>query len=178
MRKAARYIFALATFSMLLWQASAAVSIMQRNEPVTTVRSIDHNEAVQASIDLLVDQSTAWSQLALLLLAALAALWIAKPEEVRLTTSMDYLPEIVMWVGGVTLLLGSLYAHTEYVDSIAKALKAGGVTAADTLRIPDVFAEVFDSIRELQLQTLLLGALSSAAAPFSVWNMMRKPDEK
>jgi hypothetical protein len=156
---------------LLVWQLTAMNRLLGEVQSITAIRSVPYNEAVQSAVNLLVEQSTSWSQVALLLLGALAALWIAKKDEAGLALKPQNWPEIVMWLAGVGLLVASVYCHNEYLDGLAAALQAGGVTAGTTITIADVFSDKFEALRREQATLLVFGTAISVVAFFSIRNL-------
>lgn len=157
---------------VLIQQIAAMNRLLAEVGAITSLRSVQYNDTVQSAIDLLVEQSTSWSQVALLMLGALAALWIAKADEARLVLKGHNWPEIGMWLAGFSLLIASVYCHNEYLDGLAAALEAGGVTAVrDMPTIADVFSDKFEALRREQLTLLVSGALISLLAFFSIRNL-------
>lgn len=149
-----------------LWTALDTVA------STTSVVGIPYNDAVEKGVELLVQQADSWAQATTLLLAAVAALWIAKGDEPRLALKRRLWPEIAMWVAGVLMLGAGLYCHNEYLAGIASALETGGVTSGqDSIRVPNVFDDRYEVLRAQQLWLLVLGSTASVLAVFSVRNL-------
>ena len=170
--KSIRIGFAALTWFLAVYQFGAFRQLVNEISAKTSVGSVPYNDGVRHSIELLIQDSSSWADASLLLLGALATLWVAKADEVRLLLNWNALPEILMWIASVSLLLAAVYCHREYVDGVASALEAGGRTSApDKLQIANVFDEKFEGLRSLEFDLLVSGALAGVLGFFSVRNL-------
>ena len=167
-----RSVFAVIALGFLIWRL-VRIKVLFCAIASTTSGAIQWNEPVQKAVDMLIGQATLWAQASALLLGGLVALWLAKADEPQLVLNRSHLPEIVTWLVGAVMLLAGLYCYNEYVDSVAGALEAGGVTSGAAVSIPDIFADKYEALRTEQFRLLVFGAIASASAIFSVRHLTK-----
>lgn len=168
-----RPVFALIALGLLVWRLVRITVLFRAVASTTSVMAIQWNEPVKKAIDMLIGQSSLWAQASAILLGGLVALWLAKADEPQLSLNRRQWPEIMTWLVGAFMLLAGLYCYNEYVASVAVALEVGGVTSGAAVSIPDIFADKYDALRTEQFRLLVLGAIASALAIFSVRHLTK-----
>lgn len=163
-----RVLLAVIALGTLGWRLCRITTLSNDIASTTTVGAIPYNDAVQKSIDILVDQSKTWAQVTFVLLSLVLALWLGKRDQPQLTLTRHFLPEIVIWIAVVFMLIAGLYCHNEYLNHISTALESGGVTSKSAMSIPDVFGSKYESLIAEQFWLLVIGSVASAVALFSL----------
>jgi len=148
----------LAIFSVLLVIGILGYTVYSW-EDVRIVKDREFNELIKAGIQLKVEQSRSEFQLALLIMAALWALKVAKRDEAQLVLSD--VPELLMFCSASLLLLISSGYHLLYIEDIAYIYSvAGGIRGGNT--IPDVLNSGINNPYRFQFWSLLGGVAITA----------------
>jgi len=138
---------------------TATMAVVGRPER-TSVAAWKLNNGLQAAIDLQLTSAESLYQVALVFVAALWGLVIAKKDEAAIT--LGDRPEIALFVTASVLLLTSVLMYHVYIAQITEALRIAGVTAlgADAeIDIPDVFDSYYAHLFWYQRRFLIAGAV-------------------
>lgn len=144
---------------------------------ITSIIARPFNDLTKTAVDINVEQSRSLFQVTLLVLGALWGLIIAaQPRAPRIAQSD--LPEIVMFVFANLLLVGSLFWHVLYLDSIADAYGLAASTCADVGKqcIPDVLDDQIHHLFKHQRALLIAGVIVSVLTLFSTHRLKARRD--
>lgn len=136
---------------------------------ITSVESMQLNDASRGAIDLRVEQSRTLYQVALVFVAALWALLIAKKDETRI--SFADTPEVTMFIIASGLLLTSIVWHQLFVSQVAEAFRDSASTFVDGGRVPDVFRPMYNHMFVFQWWFLVVGACATVVTLISAHHM-------
>jgi hypothetical protein len=144
-------------------------------DPVAMVGELPFNEQIRSAIALSIDRSKDFAQLALLVLAALWGLIVAKKDEARIALS-DW-PELLMLGSASILLIFSLQLRSFYLENIAEFYITGAKTCATPTYscIPDLFAPTIEYYFDYQVICVVGGIALGILTLFSSHRLKETP---
>ena len=144
-------------------------------DPIAMVGELPFNEQIRSAIAISTDRSKDFAQLALLVLAALWGLIVAKKDEGRIMLG-DW-PELLMLGSASVLLIFSLQLRSFHLENISQAYITGAKTCATPTYscIPDLFAPSIEYYFDYQVICVVGGIALGVLTLFSAHRLKETP---